>query len=653
MTMFLAPYTAIADVDGSPLDAGYLYLGEYGKDPASFPVEVFWDADFEVPAAQPIRTRNGYPVHNGGPAKVYLKTAQHSIVIKNRNGAFVLVDFYNKGWDASFVVDKNGKNQQELNDEFNLQGIKLEQLELKIAKLVDTTIHVESYKNLVDADGFWDEAIRSAINAGLTSGKMGQIAKIKLPRGIIKVKDTSIFTYNSAVNKRGLLIEGDGRYSSVIYIITEGIEKWVYNNGVSNPKFDIAVFKDFGFTSDNAAFGNGFKIWSAGHEKAFVFDKVAYGNSLNAAVGLDTAAGGLNQGWHFWGTGNADQTDWYSPVGQTNGDFITLENNQSVNFNIFGGTQITLGSYVRVKGSGGGEFNVYGAHITTMQKSGDSSKHWILDIDDGVNLASGNDRYNFDGIRFEHRNLNTGLVKYNGDLGSLNCNFDECNSSGVYLASEVEAVRIGAQKKVIFNGGNLNERHLYNLTSTNLTYANGGVIGFNDVMAGIASSTDKPLYNRITIAGVGRSYGRNVSYNGNYNYSINKVADFDLGESANPRMGSRVLKVAHLKPKSAAFPSANASAVEYTLELPVGSFIKGVYVERPAGGTGSYQLFVGSNDKSVIYGQSTLGTAADIHKIDVVNVNKIVTASNQVVRLWSGGDSLSQLSGGLAIIEYF
>ena len=117
MTMFLAPYTAIADIDGSPLDAGFLFFGEYGKDPELFPVEVFWDADFTVPATQPVRTRNGYPVRNGSPTKVYLKTAQHSIVIKNRNSAFILVDFNNKGWDASFVVDASGQNQQQINNE--------------------------------------------------------------------------------------------------------------------------------------------------------------------------------------------------------------------------------------------------------------------------------------------------------------------------------------------------------------------------------------------------------------------------------------------------------------------------------------------------------------------------------------------------------
>lgn len=115
MTMFLAPYTAIADIDGSPLDAGFLFFGEYEKDPELFPVPVYWDADFTVPAAQPIRTRNGYPVRNGSPTKVYLKVAEHSIVIKNRNGAFILVDFKNKGWDASFVVDGD-KTQKQIND---------------------------------------------------------------------------------------------------------------------------------------------------------------------------------------------------------------------------------------------------------------------------------------------------------------------------------------------------------------------------------------------------------------------------------------------------------------------------------------------------------------------------------------------------------
>lgn len=110
MTMFLAPYTAIADIDGSPLDAGFLFFGEYGKDPELFPVEVFWDADFTVPAAQPIRTRNGYPIRNGSPCKIYLKQAEHSLVVKNKNLSAILVEMNNKGISSSMLVRPNGQS---------------------------------------------------------------------------------------------------------------------------------------------------------------------------------------------------------------------------------------------------------------------------------------------------------------------------------------------------------------------------------------------------------------------------------------------------------------------------------------------------------------------------------------------------------------
>ncbi|WP_168383467.1 GDSL-type esterase/lipase family protein [Acinetobacter indicus] len=108
MTMFLAPYTAIADIDGSPLDAGFLFFGEFGKNPETHPIPVYWDADFAVPAAQPIRTRNGYPIRNGSPCKIYLKQAEHSLVVKNKNLSAILVEMNNKGISSSLLVRPDG-----------------------------------------------------------------------------------------------------------------------------------------------------------------------------------------------------------------------------------------------------------------------------------------------------------------------------------------------------------------------------------------------------------------------------------------------------------------------------------------------------------------------------------------------------------------
>ena len=276
----------------------------------------------------------------------------------------------------------------------------------------------------------------------------------------------------------------------------------------------------------------------------------------------------------------------------------------------------------------------------------------LLDIDDGVALGPGNDRFNFNGIRFEHRNLNTGLVKYNGDIGSLNCTFNECNSSGVYLTAEVEAVRIGAQKKVTFKGGSLNERHTYNLTSTNINYANGGVIGFDGVFAGIATTLDIPLFKRITIANSGRAYGRNITYGGTYAIGTQKVSDFDIG-GGGARAGNKILKCANIKPVSSGFPKPLEDG--YTIEFPIGSLVKSIYIHRfsVSGGSGDYQLKIGKNDKSQIYGESIFGSFNNDHKIDLSNLNLIITASNTVIRLWAEGTSSSSSTSGVAIIEYY
>ena len=153
---------------------------EYGKDPELFPVEVFWDADFTVPAAQPIRTRNGYPVRNGSPTKVYLKTAEHSIAIKNRNSAFILVDFFNKGWDASFVV-YNNKN---LKDTLDGQAITNEIQFNKNSLTVDILefIPKAEWQAIFDKTSNYDCGL--ALDQAIATGKQVVINS----RGLYKIK---------------------------------------------------------------------------------------------------------------------------------------------------------------------------------------------------------------------------------------------------------------------------------------------------------------------------------------------------------------------------------------------------------------------------------------------------------------------------------
>lgn len=85
------PYPLFSDIDGSPLNAGFLFLGESEKDAEQFPISVYWDEAKTELAEQPISTRNGFIVRENLPAKIYIEETSCSITIKNRNGTTVQV----------------------------------------------------------------------------------------------------------------------------------------------------------------------------------------------------------------------------------------------------------------------------------------------------------------------------------------------------------------------------------------------------------------------------------------------------------------------------------------------------------------------------------------------------------------------------------
>lgn len=84
-----SPFAQILDVDGDPLKAGYVYVGESGLDAETNPISVFWDEGLTVPAVQPLRTLNGYISNNGNPGNVFVSAENFSITVKNKNQTLV------------------------------------------------------------------------------------------------------------------------------------------------------------------------------------------------------------------------------------------------------------------------------------------------------------------------------------------------------------------------------------------------------------------------------------------------------------------------------------------------------------------------------------------------------------------------------------
>ena len=89
LTQLAPPYPIFTDKNGDPLDAGYLYFGTANLNPETNPIQVYYDSALTQPAAQPIRTSNGYVMRNGSPALIYANS-QFSVTVRNKNNELVI-----------------------------------------------------------------------------------------------------------------------------------------------------------------------------------------------------------------------------------------------------------------------------------------------------------------------------------------------------------------------------------------------------------------------------------------------------------------------------------------------------------------------------------------------------------------------------------
>lgn len=81
-------FRVYTDANGQPLNNGYIYFGTAGQNAETNPITVYWDVAGTIPAAQPIRTVNGYPSRNGTPANVFV-AGDHSVTVRSQNRAIV------------------------------------------------------------------------------------------------------------------------------------------------------------------------------------------------------------------------------------------------------------------------------------------------------------------------------------------------------------------------------------------------------------------------------------------------------------------------------------------------------------------------------------------------------------------------------------
>lgn len=101
-----SPYKIFTDIDGQPLDDGYVYIGVAGLNPQTNPITVYSDPALSLAVVQPIRTNGGYPVLAGTPARIYTP-GDYSIAVLNKNGTLVFNSLQNNVNDGEISTAIN------------------------------------------------------------------------------------------------------------------------------------------------------------------------------------------------------------------------------------------------------------------------------------------------------------------------------------------------------------------------------------------------------------------------------------------------------------------------------------------------------------------------------------------------------------------
>lgn len=99
------PYAQFTELDGSPLDGGYIYIGTAGQNPQTNEITVYWDEAATIIAAQPLRTIGGYIARNGSPARCYISAVDYSMTIRNNNQSIISSELYAASIVDSFIND--------------------------------------------------------------------------------------------------------------------------------------------------------------------------------------------------------------------------------------------------------------------------------------------------------------------------------------------------------------------------------------------------------------------------------------------------------------------------------------------------------------------------------------------------------------------
>jgi hypothetical protein len=193
------PFPIFNDIDGQPLEAGYIFVGVANLDPQVNPVAVFFDEALTQPAGQPIRTIGGYAVNSGTPTNLY-SGSNYSIRVTNKNGSVI----YSAPVAQSYLTLTSDLAAAGPGKGANLVGF-IQAGAGAVATTVDAKL-----KGIISVKDF------GAIGDG-TTDDTGAIAAALLTGRVVSFPEGTYLTGPIVVNTfQGLRIYGSSKYGTTI-----------------------------------------------------------------------------------------------------------------------------------------------------------------------------------------------------------------------------------------------------------------------------------------------------------------------------------------------------------------------------------------------------------------------------------------------------
>jgi hypothetical protein len=230
LTQLAPPYPIFTDKSGSPLDNGYLYFGTVNLNPETNPITVYYDTAFTQPAAQPLRTSNGYVMRNGSPAAIYTN-GYFSVTVRDKNKAMVI--YSPSGYGITPGTSASSTDQMTYNEGDTGATTRV------LTNRLKDRITIKDFGAVGDGVADDTAAIQAAITALGANG-----GQVYLPQGTYKVSST--INIPLATWKPVLL---SGAANTLIVSTHNGT---VFNDSTGNARFENIRFDGPGLANVNA-----------------------------------------------------------------------------------------------------------------------------------------------------------------------------------------------------------------------------------------------------------------------------------------------------------------------------------------------------------------------------------------------------------------